>query len=389
MSKKKIIQVITRLDRGGSADIVLHLSAELHALGHEVCLISGKTAEPTENLELFEKQSGVTVHFLPSLVRDICPMSDLTALWQLFLIFRRQKPDVVHLHSSKAGFLGRVAAFFAGVPRILYSTHGHIFYGYFSPLKTKIFIMMEKFGGYCGDVLITLTEQEKKDFISLHILDEKKIEVVANGLDLTPYQKNREQAYRSFRGEHHLAEDTLVIGWIGRFEQVKRPDLFIRVMASLKKVCRKRGGQLNLSGVMVGDGSMKEKTEEMIKEEGVQEDILLTGYLNSTVAVTQSIDILCLTSENEGFGMVVLEAMAAGKPVVSFDVGGVKDLIVEGETGFLIPFDDVEKMAETLLLLSEDKKLMYKMGEKGQAEAEKYTLSAMVQNLELLYDKIP
>ncbi len=139
---------------------------------------------------------------------------------------------------------------------------------------------------------------------------------------------------------------------------------------------------------MIGDGSLFEEVKSLLKEEGLENDIVLSGYQKNSVSAMKGVDMLCLTSENEGFGMVVLEAMAAAKPVVSFDVGGVRNLIVEAESGFLIPFPDVEKMAEKLFTLLQSPELMLKIGKKGEIEAGAYTMPVMVQRLENLYDKI-
>ena len=183
----KIFLVITRLDRGGSSDAVLNLATGLINRGCEVTVVYGKTSHPATDLSDFRKTNRVDLTNVPELQRDINPFKDVIALIKLLGLMQRERPDVVHTHSSKAGILGRIAAWLAGVDAILHSPHGHIFYGYYAGAKTRLFIWLEKLTAAITDRITTLTESGKKDHIELGIANAKKFVVIPCGIDLKKF----------------------------------------------------------------------------------------------------------------------------------------------------------------------------------------------------------
>ena len=375
----KIIHIITRLDKGGSADIVLQLCSEFKKKGYDVSLLAGMTKDPTTDLNEFMKKTGVKITQLPYLQRKIHFINDLKSLFFLLLFLKKEKPKIVHLHSSKAGFIGRIAARLAGVKCIIYTTHGHIFYGYFNRIKTSFFIIMERFAAHFCDVITTLTEKEKKDFCNLKITHTKKIIPAPNGLNLALYSnKNKDK----LRGELKIEKDIVLLGWIGRFEPIKRPDLFLSLCERLNKTSK------TFKAVMIGDGSQYQKIKDLRSSLGLSESVYLTGYRDDIPQIIPDIDILTLTSGNEGFGMVVLEAMAAKIPVVAMDVGGLSEIIKNGITGYLVPDNNLEILTQCILKLIENREKSRRLGKNGYKRAFFYSFNAMFEKYRDIYSSV-
>lgn len=376
---KKIIHIITRLDKGGSADIVLKLSEEFKKKGYNVSILSGFTKDPVIGIDEFVKRTGIKIHTLSYLYRDISPFNDIKALFYITRYLLKEKPLIVHTHTSKAGFIGRVAAKLSGVKCIVYTTHGHIFYGYFTKLKTRFFIYLERFAAFFCDAITTLTEKEKKEFLHLKIAKEEKIFSIPNGIDITQFSKTRNGNLRKELGIEHIPT---IIGWIGRFEYIKGPDIFVSVCRKLFKTVD------SVSAIMIGDGSLFNDIKSKVLESGLERSLLLLGYRSDVINILKDIDILVLTSINEGQGMVILEAMAAGKPVVATNVGGVAEIVEHGSTGYLVNSRDIEEITRYLMELILDKEKMRVFGINGYNMAKKYSLSEMINRFESLYISI-
>ncbi|MBT9169659.1 MAG: Alpha-D-kanosaminyltransferase [Syntrophomonadaceae bacterium] len=305
-------------------------------------------------------------------------MKDILAFFYLFKFLRKEKPLIAHLHTSKAGFIGRIAARLAGVKCIVYTTHGHIFYGYFSRLKTWLFIGMERIASFFCDAITTLTEKEKGEFLSLNIAKEEKIISVPNGLDINPFSEAKKG---TIRREFGIDDKTVLIGWIGRFETVKGPDIFL-------SVCKKLNDTFSegVIAVMAGDGILFDNIKKERDMLGLNKFLLLLGYRNDIISLLADIDILVLTSLNEGFGMVILEAMAAGKPVVAHNVGGVAELIVDNVTGYMVKKGDIDAIVSRINDLIKNRDLYDSLSVNAYNMATKYSLSEMVNRFEGVYN---
>lgn len=376
----KIIHIITRLDRGGSADLLLKLAAAQRKNGRDVTIISGRTVDPVADYHEYHRQTGIKIEFINCLQREIHPWLDLQALWQIFRLLRQRRPDIVHLHTAKAGFIGRLAACSAGIKGVVYTTHGHIFHGYFSRLKTCIFIRMEQLAAACGGLITTLSEAEKQDFICRKIAPAARIIPVPNGLDLAPFIAAKRGAIRRELG---LDDKTPIIAWVGRFEPVKGPEIFLAVCQQLH---RQYGSRIR--AVMTGDGVLNEKIRQERELRGLTDFLLLPGFRQDIVPLFTDLDLLVVTSINEGFGMVILEAMAAGKPVVAHDVGGIAEVVVEGETGFLVPVGEVNAISDRLNLLLNDRELYTAMSQAARQRAAAYSLTAMTDKFDAIYQQV-
>ena len=380
LNSPKIMHIITRLDRGGSADLVLKLAAAQRERGREVAVISGRTVDPVADCQEYHRQTGIKIEFIDCLQREINPWLDLQALWRLFRLLRQRRPEIVHLHTAKAGFVGRLAARAAGLKGVVYTTHGHIFHGYFNRLKTAIFIRMEQLAAACGGLITTLSEMEKQDFVCRRIAPAAQIIPVPNGLDLAPFSAAQRG---NVRREIGLDDETPVVAWVGRFEPVKGPEIFLQVCRQLHRQYGSR-----LKALMAGDGALNEKIHQERELLGLNDFLLLPGFRQDIVFLFTDLDLLVVTSINEGFGMVILEAMAAGKPVVAHDVGGIAELVVDGETGFLVPAGDVDAICSRLDQLLNDRELYEAMSQAARRQATAYSLSAMADRFEAIYQQV-
>jgi glycosyltransferase involved in cell wall biosynthesis len=279
----------------------------------------------------------ISIHRLKSLGRSIFPTKDLRTVIETIRLLREIKPDIVHTHTSKAGIIGRIAAKVASPNSIVIHTfHGHLLYGYFSPLKTKLVILFEKSLSKMTDVLIAVTSQIERDLKHVGIGIDNRWEVIHPGV-------SKIELKRSTWTEH--ASKRLV--WIGRFTDIKNPTLAIEIMEHLHK-----SDGSNISLTMVGDGELLTGMQNLARAK--QLPIQFTGWQTDVYPFLQEADALLLTSKNEGLPIVILEAASMGIPTFSTNVGGVNEFITDGSTGFLIDQDSNQAAIYLSSTLSND-----------------------------------
>jgi glycosyltransferase involved in cell wall biosynthesis len=378
MSSIKCLYIITRLDRGGSAEVVLQWAEGLQKRGFQITIISGRTDNPERDLSAFASRTGIPLVMFPSLQREVQPFSDIKALVILYRYIKKAKPDIVHTHTSKAGFLGRIAAKLNRVPVIIHSTHGHIFYGYYGRLKTKLFILMEKFAGNFTDCITELTQLGIEDHIKLKIAPRDKFVVLRAGIDLTQYrspQKNREQ----MRQEFSLPVEAFVVGWVGRMTDIKNPLLLVKTAEILKN-------KSSLRFLMAGGGELLEPAKELAIQLNIVDKIIFTGHRNDIPNILTAVDIYVLTSRNEGLGRSILEAQAAGITVIATNVGGVPEIVTDGETGILVPANNPSALAEAIVKLTFHPELRVKLSQKALQNLGAFSLEKSLNDLEHLYN---
>ena len=248
--KIKIAQVITRMDWGGSPDIVRILCERLNPDKYEVWLLFGETKYPSKKTEDFFGRFKNRIVVVPELKRDICPISDLAAFLRLYFLFLKHRFDIAHTHTAKAGFLGRIAARFAGVPMIAHTPHGHNFYGYFGRVASWLVVWLERFAACFTDKFIVLTKLEKKDIIAYGVSREDKIAVVPSGLELEEYSLQKKDTGRK----------DIVVAMVGRLEPVKGPGYFVEAAGLVLKEFPEARFML------AGDGSLKDSLKNRLKD---------------------------------------------------------------------------------------------------------------------------
>ncbi len=371
----KILLIITRLDQGGSAEAVMQIGEGLSKRGHDVKIITGLTIDPQEDFESYSKRSGVHMIVIPELRREVSPFLDLYSFYKLCRFIKAERPEVVHSHTSKAGILGRWAAWLSGVRIIIHSTHGHIFYGYFGWIKTYIFLRAERITARITNRITTLTDLEIEDYQRLKLSKKEKFITIPYGIDTKKYQKPN-RAGEEIRQILGLSVEDRVIGWIGRLVPVKDCGTFLKAVSLIKDT---RG----IRALIVGDGSERQKMEDMAGRLGLR--VIFTGTRGDIYDIIPSMDVFVLSSLNEGLGRVLLEAMAAGRPVVATKVGGVPEVVKDGITGILVPPSDPEEMSSAIMKILTNPEMADAMGEEGRKWAERFDIQNAVEKLESLY----
>jgi glycosyltransferase involved in cell wall biosynthesis len=372
MGKPLVIQLITRLIRGGAQLGVLLVAKNLPKFGYDVLLATGVEGE------LFGEaiREGIPIYLIPSLKREISPLHDILALFQIIRLLREKKPSILHTHTSKAGFLGRIAGRICKVPVIIYSPRGHIFNGYFSPLKTKIFYLCEKLTLNMCDAFVCLTDEERRDW-KKYGFKHPLMPVIPSGVEVERFEKPRVSP-SALRKKLGIKEEEKVVGFIGRLSPVKGA----RYLLSAGKILCKR--YQNIVFLFVGDGEERGELERMAKEKGIR--ALFVGSREDVEDFYHICDLVAVPSLNEGMGRVVIEAWSAGRAVVGSDVCGLRDLIEDGETGLLVPPADSLSLAEAIKKLIIDEDLARRLGENGKEQARLYSVSAMMEKTVMLYN---
>lgn len=389
MGKIKVIHVITRFDKGGSAENTFLTLQGLDKDKYEVILIQGlaeesrmgpeETAAVERNLEEAET-CGVKVITIPELVRNINLLSDFKALLTLIRIFKKENPRIVHTHTSKAGILGRWAAFFGKVKIIIHTPHGHVFWGYFNKWKTVFFIILERLSALITDRIIALTEREKNDHLQFRIAPEEKFTVIHSGVDLTAFSETRINSIK-MREKLGILPEAVVVGTVGRLTPIKGQRYLLKAAAGISPRIEA------LFFVFLGDGELAGELAKTSSLLGIK-NVKFLGWRQDVSEIMSTFDIFVLPSLNEGMGKVLIEAMALGKPIVASDVGGIPDLVTHNHNGLLVPPANVERLAYSISLLYHDAAKRKEMGNRGKVIAAEYSAELMVRKIERLYAEV-
>lgn len=391
MRKIKVVHIITRFDKGGSAENTLLTVLGLNKEKYTILLIKGPSLESemsdeesltvSESLKIAE-ENNIKVINLPFLVRKIAPLTDLRALFTLFKILRKERPDIVHTHTSKAGFLGRFASFLARVPIIIHTPHGHVFHSYFGPVLTKIFVIAEKISSLITDKIITLTNRERDEHIERRIAPLNKFITIHSGVDLDRFM-NLNINIKKKKKELNIPKDYCVIGTVGRLVPIKGHKYLVSAAEMIIKEFPKT------VFIFVGDGFLKPILERHAEALGIRKNIIFTGWRKDVPEILYLFDILVFPSLNEGMGRVMVEGMSLGKPIVASNVGGIRDLIEDGKNGILVPPRDSNALRKAISRLIRNKKLAEGLGKIGKMEVyPDFDASTMVKKIDNLYESL-
>ncbi|MCK5214803.1 MAG: glycosyltransferase family 4 protein [Candidatus Omnitrophica bacterium] len=380
--KIKVAQVITRMDWGGSPDIVRILCQQIDPDLFDNRLIMGNSTHLTMETKRFLHNLNTKVFSIYQLQRNINPFKDLIALIRLYRCFRREKFDIVHTHTAKAGALGRIAARLAGVPKVVHTSHGHNFYGYFGPIGSKIIIFVEKILTAMTDKITALTELERRDFITYKVSPQKKIMVFNSGVEFEKL-RNIEIDPVNVRASLSVDEDEILISMIGRLEEVKGPEHLIEAA----QIVLKKNAKVRF--LFVGDGALRQSLETRCNQMGINDKVIFTGWRADVPQILSVIDILVLPSINEAVGRILLEAGALGIPVVATYVGGVPEIIKDHETGILVPPESPDEIADAVMTLINDPQQRKRMGETAKVWVDdKFSAGRMVSKITGLYNDL-
>ena len=364
----RIVRIIARLNVGGPARHVVWLTSGLAEAGYQSLLVTGTVPPGEEDMSYFADEAGVTPLYIPEMSREIS-LKDAVTTWKLFRLLLRERPDIVHTHTAKAGTVGRVAGLFyrwltpgvlLGRPRackFVHTYHGHVFHSYYGRLTTRVFLTIEKaLARLVTDRLVVVSEQQRDEInktFGVGRMDQ--IRVIRLGLDLSVFSNYAARRGR-FRTELNVNDETILVGIVGRLTEIKNHELFLEIVA--------RVGLDNVRYVIIGDGSLRESLEAKARSLGIEKKVIFAGNRKDPEYFYPALDIVALTSRNEGTPLTLIEAMANARPVIATLVGGVVDLIGD-DRGLGVPPYDVDAFAAGLRELIKNPILRERLGRNG------------------------
>ena len=368
---------------GGPALHVAYLTAGLADRGYETTLVSGTIGRHEESMEFVARDLGVPIVKLPELGREISPLRDLLAALRLARLIRRQRPQILHTHTAKAGAIGRIAALLAGEARppiVIHTFHGHVLRGYFGPVRARVFRLLERWLAQSTTVLVAVSPEVRDDLVRLGVAPEEKFVVIRLGISLDERVGRNGNARAATRRMLGQPDERFLVGWIGRMTGVKRT---VDLLYSFK-LLRDRGVDACLC--LVGDGPDREDVERRAHDLGIVRHTLFLGYQEDVAPFYAAFDAFVLTSGNEGTPVTTIEALAGGLPVVATRVGGVPDVVRDGTDGYLVDAGDVAGLAERLARLARDADLRKIMGAAGRERVlPRYAVQRLVDDVDELY----
>ena len=438
--KIKILRVIARLNIGGPAIHTILLTRYMQSLGYEAILVAGQVEPEEGDMKYLAEAQEVEPIIIPQLGRKLRLFDDLVAFFRILRLIFDFRPDIIHTHTAKAGTLGRAAAFIYNTVqssifqirkllqriypgkkihseivisnpscKIVHTFHGHVLRGYFIPFKSKMFQLVEKILAKFTDTIVTISEQQKIELCEeFGIGWAEKYRVIPLGFNLTSFVESANHKGQ-FRANLELPEEEIrLVGIIGRLTPIKNHRLFLKAV----KLLVKKWDDKKARFLIVGDGELRAELERLVRQLGLEELVIFTGWIADLAPLYADLDILSLTSDNEGTPVTVIEAMTAGVPVVATNVGGVKELISEHgttigysgfieqawnpklerdgfdicERGVLVESGDAEGFAKGLQFLLERPDVCKNMGKKGREYSLKHhTKERLVTHMDQLY----
>lgn len=387
----RVLRIFNRLVVGGPVLNVTYLTKYMSP-EFDTLLVVGEREGHEKSAEHLAIQLGIRHVTIKGMGRSVNPTSDYFAYRELKNLIKSFKPDIVHTHAAKPGALGRLAASSAKVPVILHTFHGHVFHSYFSSAKTKFFINTERYLAKKSDAIIAISEQQKKELsVDFRIAPEEKFRVVPLGFDLDRFRNEQEEKRRKFRTEFNVADDEIAIGIIGRLVPVKNHYLFLKGIKHVFNHTSKK-----VRAFIIGDGETRADLENVAMETGIAfstekdaehtKPLIFTSWRGDVDFINAGLDIVCLTSFNEGTPVSLIEAQAANKPIVSTKVGGIADIVIEGETALLADVKDAELFCEHLLKLVEDNSIRDRLGRNSHEHVmQKFSYQRLVKDMSQLY----
>ena len=393
LNQTRIVRIIARLNVGGPAKHVVWLTSALQDASYRSVLVAGSVPPGEEDMGYFAEEAGVTPIYIPEMSREIS-LNDAVTVWKLFRLFLRERPDIIHTHTAKAGTVGRVAGFFyrwltpatlIGRPRackFVHTYHGHVFHSYYGRGRTRMFLAIERLlARLVTDQLIVVSAQQRDEIGNeFRVGRPGQIKVIPLGLDLSVFADHASRRAR-FREEFGVDDETILVGIVGRLTEIKNHQMFLSSIARLKD-------QSALRFVVIGDGALRQNLEEQARSLGLGSKVIFAGGRRDPEYFYPALDIVALTSLNEGTPLTLIEAMANARPVVATSVGGVVDLL-GADRGLSVPRGDEEAFAAALLKLAGDKQLRHDMGARGHDFVQRvYRKERLVEDIKRLYGEL-
>ncbi len=391
----KVLRIINRFNLGGPTYNAAYLTKYLKEKGFDTKLVGGVSLDSEADSTFILDKLGVQAEIIPEMQRSLNLINDRKAYIKIRDIIKEYQPDIVHTHASKAGTLGRLAAIQQKVPVILHTFHGHVFHSYFSGAKTSVFKKIEQYLASKSTKIIAISNKQKEELSGeFNIAPREKFEVIPLGFDLTRFRGDLTDKRETFRKRWNLEESDFVISIVGRLVPVKNHKLFIESIARLKKSSKKR-----IKAIIVGDGELREALIHHCNLAGLKAqtngthlpgaDVIFTSWLRDVDEVYAGSELAALTSFNEGTPVSLIEALAAGKPVVSTKVGGIEDVVQHNANGLLVPSDNVNKFYKGLENLCCNDELRMTMAQKAKKSINgQFSYNRLIEDTARLYNKL-
>ena len=401
----RILRIINRFNLGGPTHNAAYLTKYLPG-EFETLLVGGSQGTNEEGSQHILSGLGVEPLILPELQREVAPWRDRGAYRRIKELIRDFQPDIVHTHAAKAGAVGRMAAADLGVKAIVHTFHGHVFHSYFGPVRTALYKNIERFLAKRSSRIIAISEKQKSELVDEHrICPSDKVTVIPLGFDLSRFQEEQERKRALFRRVYGIADDEIAIGIVGRLVPIKNHDLFLEV---IDRVSRAKGKRVR--AFIVGDGEERERLQQRASDMGMSQamgpyfnghgfghgvngkpavprvTVTFTSWIKEVDIVNAGVDIIMLTSLNEGTPVSLIEAQASNRPVVSTRVGGIENVVVPGHTALLSESGDAAGLTEQLMQLVENADRRERMGGLGWPHVrERFHYSRLVEDTATLY----
>lgn len=404
----RVLRIINRFNLGGPTHNVAYLSKYL-APEFETLLVGGKWGENEEGSQHILDNLDLKPVFLPEMQREVAPWRDRAAYRRIKKIIQDFKPDIVHTHAAKAGAVGRMAAADLGVPVIVHTFHGHVFHSYFGAVRTALYKNIERFLAKRSTRIVAISERQKQELVEEHrICPAEKVTVIPLGFDLSRFQDDQSAKRKLFRKVYGVDDDEVAIGIVGRLVPVKNHDLFLGALRNVQERTGKR-----VRAFIVGDGEERERLEQKVGEMGLsmakgpyfnghgfghgvngkpvvpKATVTFTSWIKEIDIVNAGVDVVALTSLNEGTPVSLIEAQASNRPIVSTQVGGIENVVLPGKTALLSASQDEHGLSENLLRVVEDEHLRSTMSKAGwQHVKARYHYSRLVEDTAAMYRQL-
>lgn len=390
----RVLRIINRLNLGGPTYNAALLSRYM-APEFETLLVAGSRQDSEESSEFILEELGITAVKIPSMHREINMANDYAAYGAIKKIINEFKPDIVHTHAAKAGALGRLAAFHMRIPVIVHTFHGHVFHSYFNPVKTKIFLGIERYLAKKSSAVVAISELQKEELASIYrIASAEKIRVIPLGFDLTRFREHQEEKRKDFRSHYLLKDNEIAIGIIGRLVPVKNHALFLKALRKTIDTTTKK-----VRAFIIGDGEERNRLKQLAGELGIDTidfssdpraaTLVFTSWIKAIDTAFAGLDIITMSSLNEGTPVSLIEAQAAGKPIVATNAGGISNAVVADESALISESGDVSAFATNLSRLIEDEPLRTRMSKAGWEHVKtKFHYTRLVDDMSELYSEL-
>ena len=387
-SRTRILRIITRLNIGGPAIQAITLATRLEDCGFDTTLVHGRLGPREGDMRTLLPSSPRDAEYMPSLRRPIDPLNDGITFWRLLALMRRIRPAIVHTHMAKAGAIGRMAAmaYNAGPgrhrpARLVHTYHGHVLEGYFSTRATSVFLQLERQLARRTDALVAVSPAVRRQLLEdLRIGDRARFHVVPLGFDLDALAAIDDAARTRAKIDLGIMEGAPVVTWVGRLTAIKQP----RVFVELARLVANAWPQAVF--LVIGDGELRADVEAAIRSLGLGERVRLLGWRGDLARIYAATDVFALTSGNEGTPVALIEAMAAGLPTVSPDVGGIRDVVVDPNLGIVVPSASADRLAAAVCSLLEAPTSGREAGKRArQSVLSRFGFERLVTDITALY----